>query len=275
MLILGLDLSAGATHAVVTDDRGKVLAEGTGGDAARAVLKEHTAEIGGIASPDEADDLPISGIRILSRCRPAAAAMAAEAWIGAAQGVRHAICLHIGEDVFAGLMLDGKPWDGAHHRAGAAAWLAINPVERLDYRRLGSLAAEVSAKGIARRLSWRIQAGDHSRVLDAVGGSLDAITWQHVFEGARGGDGVAISVVRDTARYIGMAVATLAAALDPDIVVVSGSVAAADLMLDSVRQECARRLPPEAMTDVRVEFSQLGENALAIGAARLAQLASA
>ena len=37
----------------------------------------------------------------------------------------------------------------------------------------------------------------------------------------------------------------------------------------------ARRLPPEAMTDVRVEFSQLGENALAIGAARLAQLASA
>jgi glucokinase len=91
-----------------------------------------------------------------------------------------------------------------------------------------------------------------------------------VFEGARAGDGVAISVVRDTAKYIGMAVATLAAAIDPEVVVVAGSVAAADLMLEPVRQECARRLPPDAMQDLRVEFSTLGPDAIAIGAARLA-----
>ena len=196
--------------------------------------------------------------------------MAAEAWIGAAHGARHAVCLHIGDEVFAGLLLDGQPWSGAHGRAGAAAWLALNPVERQDYRKLGSLAAEVSAKGIARRLSWRVQAGDRSRVLENAGGSLDAITGQLVFEGARAGDGVAISVVRDTAKYIGMAVATLAAAIDPDVIVVSGSVAGADLMLEPVRQECARRLPPDGMTDLRVEFSTLGPDAVAIGAARLA-----
>ena len=172
--------------------------------------------------------------------------------------------------MFAGLLLDGKPWSGAHGRAGAAGWLALNPVERQDYRKLGSLAAEVSAKGIARRLSWRVQAGDRSRVLDNAGGSLDAITGQLVFEGARAGDGVAISVVRDTAKYIGMAVATLAAAIDPEVVVVSGSVAAADLMLEPVRQECMRRLPPEWMTELRVEFSSLGPDAIAIGAARIA-----
>jgi glucokinase len=180
------------------------------------------------------------------------------------------VCLYIGDEVFAGLRLAGKPWSGAHGRAGAAAWLALNPVERQDYRKLGSLAAEVSAKGIARRLSWRIQAGDRSRVLDSAGGSLEAITGQLVFDGARGGDGVAISVVRDTAKYIGMAVATLAAAIDPEVVVVAGSVAAADLMLEPVRQECARRLPPDAMADLRVEFSTLGPDAIAIGAARLA-----
>ena len=85
----------------------------------------------------------------------------------------------------------------------------MNPVERQDYRRFGSLAAEVSSKGIARRLSWRIQAGDHSAVLERAG-DLEAITSAHVFEGARGGDGVSISVVRDTAKYIGMAIANLA-----------------------------------------------------------------
>ena len=277
MLSLGLDLS-GSPHAVVTDDRGKVVGEGAGGDAGAAVhaaVATRAPEVAGVASPSDASDVPVAGVRVITRSTPGAAAIAAEAWVGAARGVRHAVCLHVGEAVFAGLLLDGKPWGGAHNRAGQAAWLAINPVERQDYRKLGSLAAEVSSKGIARRLSWRIQAGDRSRVLDAVGGSLDAITSTDVFDGARGGDGVAISVVRETAKYIGMAVATFAAALDPEVVVVSGGVAVADLMLEAVRQECARRLPPEAMTDMRVEFSELGPNAIAIGAARLAQLAAA
>src|SRR5258706_4682300 len=96
------------------------------------------------------------------------------------------------------------------------------------------------------------------------------MTGHLVFEGARAGDGVAISVVRDTAKYIGMAVATLAAAIDPEVVVVSGSVAAADLMLEPVRQECMRRLPPEWVSDLRVQFSTPRPDAIAIGAARLA-----
>lgn len=276
---LGLDLSErGTARAVVVDDAGKVEGRATSGDPREAVhdaMHGRAAGVAGIASPIEQPDVSIAGPRVVVRCTPGAAAVSAENWIGAAKGARHAICLHVGDDVFAGLLLDGKPWSGAHNRAGMAAWLALNPVERQDYRRLGSLAAEISAKGIARRLSWRIQAGDRSRVLDTAGGSLEAITGAMVFDGARGGDGVAISVVRDTAKYIGMAVATLVAAIDPEVVVVSGTVAVADLMLDAVRQECTRRLPPDAMQELRVEFSSLGPDAIAIGAARLALTASA
>ena len=277
MLSLGLDLSEEPPRAVVVDDAGDVRARGAGAGAAiavKAVLQNGQPERAGVAAVAERKDTTeVAGISAVTRCTPGAAAVAAEGWLGAAKGARHAIVLVIGEDVFAGLLLDGKAWAGAHNRAGAAAWLALNPVERQDYRRLGSLAAEVSSKGIAKRLSWRIQAGDQSRVLDQAGGSLEAITGQHVFDGARGGDGVAISVVRDTAKYIGMAVATLAAAVDPEVIVVGGAVAVADLMLEPVRQECARRLPHDAMADLRVEFSTLGPDAIAIGAARLAMLA--
>jgi glucokinase len=274
MLSLGLDLSERPARAVVIDEIGEVVARGSGADGAEAVrAASHTRapDVAGVALfPEAKDDPEVPGITVVARCTPGAAAIAAESWCGAAKGARNAVCLYIGDEVFAGIMLDGQPWSGAHGRAGAAGWLALNPVERQDYRKLGSLAAEVSAKGIARRLSWRVQAGDRSKVLDNAGGSLEAITGQLVFEGARAGDGVAISVVRDTAKYIGMAVATLAAAIDPDVVVVGGSVAAADLMLEPVRQECLRRLPPEWMADLRVEFSTLGPDAIAIGAARLA-----
>lgn len=273
MLSLGLDLSERPARAVIVDAQGQVIARGTGAggaEAVRAVLSSATPEVAGIAAIDPTDKAAVKGVKTVTRVTPGAAALAAEVWIGAAQHARHAICLHIGDEIYAGVMIDGKAWAGANNRAGAAAWLALNPVERQDYRKSGSLAAEVSARGIAKRLSWRIQAGDRSRVLEQAGGSLDAITGQHVFDGARGGDGVAISVIRDTAKYIGMAVATLAAAIDPEVIIVSGSVAVADLMLEPVRQECARRLPPDAMNDLRVEFSTLGADEVAIGAARLA-----
>jgi predicted NBD/HSP70 family sugar kinase len=204
-----------------------------------------------------------------------AASAIAEAWVGAARGVRHAVTLWIGNTVSAGILLDGRPWSGSHACAGAAAWLALNPVERQDYRRFGSLAAEVSYSGIARRLAWRIQSGDESRVLD-VAGDLESITAAHVFDGARSGDGVSISVVREAAKYIGMAIANLIIAVDPDIAVLAGPVAmAGDLLLDPVRQECARRLPPQMAASVRCEISPLGEDGIAIGAARLASPARA
>jgi glucokinase len=273
MLSLGLDLSERPARAVIVDAHGQVIARGSGAggaDAVRAVLSVATPEVAGLAAIDPKDKAAVKGVKAVTRVTPGAAALAAEIWVGAAQGARHAVCLHIGDEIYAGVMIDGKPWAGANNRAGAAAWLALNPVERQDYRKAGSLAAEVSARGIAKRLSWRIQAGDRSRVLEQAGGSLEAITGQHVFDGARAGDGVAISVIRDTAKYIGMAVATLAAAIDPEVIIVSGSVAVADLMLEPVRQECARRLPPDAMNDLRVEFSTLGADEVAIGAARLA-----
>ena len=273
MLSLGLDLSESPARAVVVDAQGNVLARGSGAgsaEAVRAVLSAATPQVAGLAALDPKQKAAVKGVKTVTRVTPGAAALAAEVWIGAAKGVRHAVCLHIGDEIYAGVMIDGKTWAGANNRAGAAAWLALNPVERQDYRKAGSLAAEVSARGIAKRLSWRVQAGDRSRVLEQAGGSLDAITGQHVFDGARGGDGVAISVIRDTAKYIGMAVATLAAAIDPEVIIVSGSVAVADLMLEPVRQECARRLPPDAMNDLRVEFSTLGADEVAIGAARLA-----
>jgi glucokinase len=284
---LGLEIADGRVTGVVVNGDGAVVRRGQRADAvgrAQDIVDELTAgltiEAFGVAVDAGPDDAVVVALKpgnlpAVFRCTPGAAAIAAEAWVGAARGTRHAVVLNIGERVFAGILLDGRFWGGAHGLAGSAAWLALNPVERQDYRKFGSLAAEVSNKGIARRLSWRIQAGDSSAVLERAG-DLESITAAHVFEGARSGDGVSISVVRDSAKYIGMAVANLATCLDPEIVVLSGEVAGAgDLLLEPVRQECARRLPPGMMEQVRVEMSPLGDDGVAIGAARLAGLARA
>ena len=109
MLSLGLDLSAQPARAVVVDERGQVVARATGAtgsQAARAAAKGQSPGVAGSAHVNrgETDKISVPGLKSITRCAAGAAAMAAEAWIGAARGTRHAICLCIGDEVYAGVM---------------------------------------------------------------------------------------------------------------------------------------------------------------------------
>jgi hypothetical protein len=202
------------------------------------------------------------------------AAALAETWIGAARGMRDVLFFAAAEHVTGGIICRGEPVLGVHGRGPVVGWLALNPVEREDYRRSGCLEAEVSAGGLVKRLIWRIKAGDRSSVQDVAGGDLSAITAEMVLEAARRNDGVAISVMRDTAKYLGMAAANLIAVADPDAIVLGGIMASsADLLLEPVRIEIARRLPPTIFQALVIRTASLGGDAAAIGAARLATAA--
>lgn len=301
-MALGVDVSESSVRAVVVNDSGQVLARAdqdvAAGGVAQAVretvrraLSERMRVEGaagknvanaGFATYDTATTDIISSIgEALPGIKAAPvssgiAAVVAESWCGAARGLTDVIAFAIGAHVTAGLIVGGKVWTGAHGFAGSVSWLALNPVEREDYRRYGGLEAEVSGAGIVRRLVWRIKSGDRSNVVEQVGGDLSRITADHVFQGARNGDGVCISVVRDTAKYVGMAVSNLATVLDPEAIVLGGTLASSgDMMLEPIRVECSRRLRPPQSEHVRIVLSTLGADAVAIGAARHAALQSA
>src|SRR5206468_7578812 len=112
---------------------------------------------------------------------------------GAGRGARDLIAFSIGTCVSAGVVSNGALLAGAHGVASSVAWLALNPVERDDYRRLGCLEAEGGSAGIVRRLVWRIKSGDRSRVLENVGGNYADIHLDDILNAARDGDGVSIS----------------------------------------------------------------------------------
>jgi len=285
-LTLGIDVSDHiARLAIVSGDdviaQSIVAANRAGAikDAAKKAIAAAKGKVGAVsvalpaANMAVPDDL-IAALGGMGKGAPTAiaagtAAAIAEQWRGAARGVKQVISFSIAEHVTAGLLVDGKPWRGAHGLASSVGWLALNPVEREDYRRLGALEAEVAAAGIVRRFVWRIKSGDESSVSDQVKGDFSKIAAADVLQGARAGDGVAISVVRDTAKYIGMAVANLATMFDPEVIVLGGIIASSgDIMLEAIRTETSRRLMPEQNDQVRIELSTLGDDAVAIGAAR-------
>jgi predicted NBD/HSP70 family sugar kinase len=290
-VILGVEVREDAIVAVVTDDRGVIIARGkregsnptSAADAVRAAVPGTSLSAVGIAVRDPLEE-SISSIvaaaagaagvstppRIVTR---GCAVALGEHWVGVAQGISHVASLTAADCVHAGLIIDGRPFEGAHGVAGVASWMALNPVEREDYRRFGCLEAEIGNAGIVRRLVWRIKSGDESRVLGMAGGDIGAITLQQIFDAARAGDGVSISVVRDTARYIGMAVANLVVITDPNMVLLGGLIAdAADQLLQPSQAEALRRVPRTIAASLTVAAATLGEDGGALGAARAAML---
>jgi glucokinase len=291
--MIGLELNEAGALAICVDDQGQVLARAVvdaagdlAGAAAKAVAevrKAPGAEAGviGIAAINAESPEVASVVSQLALTfggssgtpgvvESGTSAAAAEAWVGAARGLKDVVFFAVGQHTTGGIVRDGNAIPGARGRAGSVAWLSLNPVEREDYRKAGCLEAEVAAAGIVRRLIWRIKAGDRSRVQDVIKDDLSAITVDHVLSAARDGDGVAISVVRDTTRYLGMAAANLVAIADPEMLVLGGIMASdADLLIGPIRSEIARRLPKPMVDVLKIEGATLGADAAAIGAARL------
>jgi ROK family len=294
--MIGLELEDARAIAVRVDDRGAVQARAAvaaeGGDLSGAATRalatidasgEQTLgvaaalpEAAAVAAVVEGLSARVVGAFARRGAIPAGTAAAVgEGWIGAGRGVQELVFFACGEHTTGGMLRGGSPMTGVHGRAAAVAWLALNPVEREDYRKTGCLEAEVAAAGIVRRLVWRVKSGDRSRVADAVNGDFSAITVQHVLDAARQNDGVSISVIRDTAKYLGMAAANLVVLADPEMLVLGGIMAsAADVLMDPLRAEIARRLPKPTFEALRLETAALGEDAAAIGAARMVAAAA-
>jgi len=270
-MTVGIDLTDG-TRGVTVDGEGNIVSR-------HDALPTAASTPFGLAVQWPGDELPSAVAASLpppvakqaTVISVGAATALAETWCGAARAVDDAITFSMGEHVTAGAVVEGRLLRGSGGYAASVAWLALNPVEREDYRRYGGLEAEIAAAGIVRRLVWRIKSGDRSGVVDQVGGDLSRLTAEQVFAAARGGDGVCVSVIRDTAKYVGMAIANLATMLDPEVVVLGGTLASAgDMMLEAIRLECSRRLRPPQAERIRIVLSTLGADAAAIGAARAA-----
>lgn len=295
---LGISVDSGRARAVLTDPGGAVAAraESMGADVADAIVTAARETLAGakgarpsaaaVSFPDPDSKNWPSDLSFLSAAigekvpirtlSTGNASALAEVWYGSGKGARDLIAFSIGPCVSAGVISNGVLLSGAHGLASSVQWLALNPVEREDYRRMGCLEAEGGAAGIVRRLVWRIKSGDRSRVLDAAGGDFNAITLDMILKGAHDNDGVSISVIRDTVKYLAMAVSNIAAVIDPEVIVLGGILqSSGDLLLEPIRQECARRMPPGIHDRVRIELSQLGADSGPIGAARFAQFGAA
>jgi glucokinase len=87
------------------------------------------------------------------------------------------------------------------------------------------------------------------------------------------GEQTAVELLADIGQWLGQGIANLAAALDPDLVVIGGGVSAAgDLLVQPARQMFARTLTGRGFRQqARLELAHFRNDAGLIGAADLAR----
>ena len=195
-----------------------------------------------------------------------------EGWAGAAKGAGNYVSLTLGTGVGGAIVIGGELVQGPSCTAGALGHLCVNPDGPLCIcGSNGCLEVYVSTRAIGAAAVDYIMRGVRTSIAEHVepGGEVDA---RAVFDAAAAGDRVAVEIVRRTAKYLGAALVSLVHALDPEVIVVGGGVTkAGETLMGPLREWATPRFwrAPGAPA-VRIELSELGDDAGILGGAALA-----
>lgn len=180
-------------------------------------------------------------------------AMFGEAWRGCAQGAQNAAFLAIGTGVGLGLIVNGRIARGAKGAAGEIAYLPIgSDLESPDARTVGAFELEVGAAGILRRYHHH--------------GASEIDNVRALFDRLAAGDSDARETIDGVARALALAATALAAILDPELIVLGGSIGVRSELIERVRAA----MRPLYARQVDLRTSALGARAGLVGAVSLA-----
>lgn len=274
-LIKGIGISA---DGVVDPSTGRVTLEGMKGWTrvdVPGVLEELLAEAGhDIRTPSHQKraraELKTSAHPPIAVYPRLVAMTAGEAWRGAARGKANAVYLSVDESVSAGILVDGRPLRGATGEAGAAGWMSLSPEYKSEYESGGCFAAEAGPSAFARRAIEDWRGTVDSMLAGLIKTDPTAVDAAMIVKAAQGNDELAQQVVLQIARSIGRGAANLVSVLNPEAIVLGGSVA--ELMkpwLDEIREETRKWASPSMARNCRLVSATLGEKAAWLGAARL------
>jgi glucokinase len=205
----------------------------------------------------------------------ARAALAGEVAWGAARGRRNAVMLTLGTGVGGGILADGHLLRGCAGVAGHLGHLTVDPDGPVCIcGNRGCLETVFSARAIEGEAIAHVLRGCHCTLTDEFASDPRAITCQAVFAAAAAGDEIAQSICYRAVRYLAGAIAGIFGALDPEVVILGGQIAAAGAILFEPLQqqvtERARRLVGHDVPIVRAEVAESG----IVGAAALVKFGS-
>jgi glucokinase len=194
----------------------------------------------------------------------ATSAAIGEHWLGASRNIDNSICVTLGTGVGGGIILNGEPLRGPDGTGGELGHICVEP----DGHPCGC-----GSWGCVEQYSSATAVVRIAKELAANSGDADIrnITAQELYEAAIKGNKIAVEAFRRMGYYLGIVLAGLVNALNPQAIVLAGGLSAAwEVFIEHTREQIAKRAFREPAGRVKLVRAELGDDAGILGVASLA-----
>ena len=187
----------------------------------------------------------------------------AELWYGAGNRFRNFICVTIGEGIGAGIVIDGRLYEGATGGAGEVGHMCIDfNGPRCRCGEKGCLEVFASNSFLLKRAQEAILKGQ---------GTFKKVTIEALQDAANNGDEVARGIFTEMSKNLGIGLKNVVNLFNPEAIILSGEcVKAYPFFGPILKKEIQKHSFPEEAKELQILPSEVGENGWLLGPATLA-----
>ena len=181
--------------------------------------------------------------------------------------------LYVYSDVGCGIVINGDVYIGSSGCAGETQ-LAFNSLQKdeknavKEYTYLRPWGVDL---GITYEAKKTVEKGVATEILTLAKGDKEQITKDMVISAGRKGDKVALELIENAGRSLGIRIAYMVNLFNPSLVIIGGGMEkAGDLLMDAVKLAVRKYAFEEPAAAVKIIPSYLGEDSIVLGTAALA-----
>lgn len=191
-----------------------------------------------------------------------------EMWQGGGKGYKNLVMVTLGTGVGGGIIINERILSGADGAAGEIGHIPMkdNEQETCGCGKKGCLEQYASATGIVRMMKKYLD--EHPQAESSLK-EYTKFSAKDIFDAAKNGDKVSITLVEEAGNMLGKALASIACVINPEAFVIGGGMAkAGTILLDSIRKHYTEYAFHAACNTV-FKAAELSNNAGIYGGVRL------
>ncbi len=190
-----------------------------------------------------------------------------EMWQGGGKGYNSIVLVTLGTGVGGGVIVDGQILTGSNGAAGEIGHLLVNYEEKdkCGCGKTGCLEQFASATGIVKEAKRLLSKSTEPSKLR----EYEQLSAKNIFDCAKENDKLALELVDQLGRYLGIALSHVAAVVDPQAFVIGGGVSKAGSILTDAVKKYYNQYVMLALKNKEFNLAELGNDAGIFGCARL------
>jgi glucokinase-like ROK family protein len=190
-----------------------------------------------------------------------------EHYFGVAQGYDEVLYISAGVGLGGGIVHGGRLFSGVTGFGAEFGHMTLDPDgEACKCGNQGCWETQVSQRALFREIWRRLDQGENSRLSDMTGGRRSLLTVPLIVNAARVGDAVALDALEMIGRYLGIGIASLVNALNPELVVFGGILSlAGEFLMPVIEKELNQRALRWNREAMQLVLAKHGFDACVIG----------